>query len=157
MIFIAIIFLLAIFLMIMFLIIAIILFAHKQRFFGFFFIFLTLLIPFTLYMFTMTFEESTKTTSLTESEVKTALKLQNIELKKNFTLLNSSVQSDLTYFRNEFTLKISEEDYKNLHKNKIDTLKNISTKKDLTYDTIKIIVSKNKILDFYRSQHDFNN
>ena len=157
MIFIAIIFLLAIFLMIMFLIIAILLFAHKQRFFGFFFIFLTLLIPFTLYMFTMTFEESTKTTSLTESEVKTALKLQNIELKKKFTVLNSSVQSDLNYFRNEFTLKISEEDYKNLNKNKIDTLKNISTKKDLTYDTIKIIVSKNKILYFYRSQHDFNN
>ena len=33
----------------------------------------------------------------------------------------------------------------------------IAKKNGLTYDTIKIILTKEKNLDFYRSQHDFNN
>ena len=81
----------------------------------------------------------------------------NIKLKNDFTVIDSNAQSDLYYFRNEFKLKISEEDYKRLKKNKSDTLKNIAKKNGLTYDTIKIILTKEKNLDFYRSQHDFNN
>ena len=143
--------------MFIFLIFAIISFFKRKILLGFSFVGLIILIPTILYLISLAFEESTKPTSLSKFEIKTALSLVNINLKNDFTVIDSNAQSDLYYFRNEFKLKISEEDYKRLKKNKSDTLKNIAKKNGLTYDTIKIILTKEKNLDFYRSQHDFNN
>ena len=143
--------------MFIFLIFAIISFFKRKILLGFSFVGLIILIPTILYLISLALEESTKPTSLSKFEIKTALSLVNIKLKNDFTVINSNAQSDLYYFRNEFKLKISEEDYKRLKKNKSDTLKNIAKKNGLTYDTIKIILTKEKNLDFYRSQHDFNN
>lgn len=157
MIIVAFIILVAIFVMFVFLILSIVFFVKKKKLLGFIFFGLVLFIPLTLYLLSIGIEESTKPTFLSKSEIKTALDLQNIRLKNNFTAINSEGQSDLYFFRNEFKLKISEEDYNNLRKNNSDTLKNITKKNGLTYDTIKIIITKDKILDFYRSQHDFNN
>ncbi len=157
MIIIAIIILISFFLMFIFLIFAIISFFKRKILLGFSFVGLIILIPTILYLISLALEESTKPTSLSKFEIKTALSLVNIKLKNDFTVIDSNAQSDLYYFRNEFKLKISEEDYKRLKKNKSDTLKNIAKKNGLTYDTIKIILTKEKNLDFYRSQHDFNN
>ncbi len=143
--------------MFIFLIFAIISFFKRKILLGFSFVGLIILIPTILYLISLALEESTKPTSLSKFEIKTALSLVNIKLKNDFTVIDSNAQSDLYYFRNEFKLKISEEDYKRLKKNKSDTLKNIAKKNGLTYDTIKIILTKEKNLDFYRSQHDFNN
>ena len=143
--------------MFIFLIFAIISFFKRKILLGFSFVGLIILIPTILYLISLALEESTKPTSLSKFEIKTALSLVNINLKNDFTVIDSNAQSDLYYFRNEFKLKISEEDYKRLKKNKSDTLKNIAKKNGLTYDTIKIILTKEKNLDFYRSQHDFNN
>ena len=143
--------------MFIFLIFEIISFFKRKILLGFSFVGLIILIPTILYLISLALEESTKPTSLSKFEIKTALSLVNIKLKNDFTVINSNAQSDLYYFRNEFKLKISEEDYKRLKKNKSDTLKNIAKKNGLTYDTIKIILTKEKNLDFYRSQHDFNN
>ena len=143
--------------MFIFLIFAIISFFKRKILLGFSFVGLIILIPTILYLISLALEESTKPTSLSKFEIKTALSLVNIKLKNDFTVIDSNAQSDLYYFRNEFKLKISEEDYKRLKKNKSDTLKNIAKKNGLTYDTIKIILTKEKNLDFYRSQHVFNN
>jgi|GEM_PF-3553857 len=157
MIIVAFIILMAIFVMFIFLILAIIFFVKRKNVLGFTFIGLLLIIPAVLYLFFLAIEESTKPTTLSESEIKTALERMNINLKNDFTVIESNGQSDLYYFRNEFKLKISDDDYKKLKKSKNDTLKNVTKKNGLTYDTIKIILTNDKILDFYRSQHDFNN
>ena len=107
--------------MFIFLIFAIISFFKRKILLGFSFVGLIILIPTILYLISLALEESTKPTSLSKFEIKTALSLVNIKLKNDFTVIDSNAQSDLYYFRNEFKLKISEEDYKRLKKNKIIT------------------------------------
>lgn len=102
-------------------------------------------------------EESTQPGSMSNSEISTALKQEKIYLKNKFTVIDGKGQNDLYFFRTEFKIKLSEEDYNSLKKKNTDTLKNIAEKHELTYDTIKIRLAKDKILYFYRSQHDFNN
>lgn len=147
----------AIFMMIVFLVLSIVFFVKQKKILGFIFLGLLLFVPLSLYILFLGIVESTKPSSMSEYEINSALKYQNIKLKNDFEILSSEGQSDLTYFRNEFKLKLSEEDYKIMSNEKSDTLVNIKKKNGLTYDTIKIIINKDRVLDFYRSQHDFNN
>ncbi len=104
---------------------------------------------------------SNKTTSnLTNTEIKNELENEKIPIKENFTIIDSYKENDFYYYKTKFNIKISEADfamYKSKKSDSITVIKYNTSKKQSTYDTIKISISKDKILHFYKSQYDYSN
>ncbi len=140
---------------VIFLILTIISFAKKKKANGFIFLSFTIIIPFILFLMYIGFTGIIEPRTLGKSEIISALEKEKIIIDNDFEIINSKNEEDLYFYRTQFKIKLSNSQFEKMPKN--DTLKNFTSKNNAIFDTIRIILSENQVLDFYKSNHDFNN
>ena len=144
---------------IIFLVCSIFSFVKKEKLLGFIFLGFTILIPAFLFLINIGLSELDEPTSISDDDIILELERENIKIDDDFEIFESISQQDLYFFRTKFKIKLSDKDFIKLRKQKSenDTLKSFVNKNNAVYDTVQIILTKDKILKFYRSQYDYNN
>lgn len=102
-----------------------------------------------------TFKEQKKS----EKEVVEILSYTNLKLNDDFEIIKQKEDWDLTYNKINFTLRLSDNDYKILKKKYSNNIirDSISHKEPYDYDTLKVKIDSSKKLFFYRAHHNFDN
>ncbi|MXS72538.1 hypothetical protein GSF70_15085 [Flavobacteriaceae bacterium W22] len=124
---------------------------------GYFFLIVFLVFTLLLGYFLVTQKENKQI--LTHHEAKEILKREKIILKDSISILNYKYENDLYFYRLQFDVKISNNDYQ-FYSNKglKDHIIQDYTKEEIQiHDTIKIHITNDKILHFYKCHFDTNN
>lgn len=127
---------------------------------GYSFIFLALLFIGAIGYFFFSFTPKTEP-QLSNKEVTDLLKKENIRLDHDFKILHSKQKEDLYFYNTAFEIQIDSKDFENLTKSQLHdqscVLKTVINDQKFIHDTLKISLTKNGVLRYYKSQHDYTN
>lgn len=104
--------------------------------------------------------KNTPTQSFTNDEVKEILRKEKIILNDSILVRSHKYENDLYFYRLQFKVEISDNDYKRLSNKGLHEeyiLQDYTKEGIQIHDTLKINITKDNILHFYKCQYDTNN
>lgn len=132
-------------------------FIRGDRTVGYFF--LCIFLFFTIFAAFLLLTKKENKQTLTVDEAKEILKKEKIILEDTISVVNFKYENDLYFYRHQFKIKISDNDYKRLSNKGLheEYILQDYTKEGVNiHDTLKIKLSPNA-LHFYKAQYDTNN
>lgn len=113
-----------------------------------------------LFLSKSNFKNDGSINGLTSNEAKDILRKEKIILNDSVSMISHKYENDLYFYRLQFSVKISTDDYMKISNGELERdfiFQDLTKEEQQIHDTLKINLTKDKILHFYKCQYDTNN